>query len=326
MIVTDVKWKRSDGVMINGFYMDKYLVNNLLGLPKYINKAYDCVGIVSGHGKVRIGKSTMAQQVGFFIAWMMAGGRMVLDPKTNQIIKIIPPKKEVMFNLKDNIVFSPKELVEKAGKLPRNSVIIYDEGRAGLESARAMEQVNKGMQDFFQECGQYGHIILIVLPNFFRLHEDYAVARSLFLIDVWADKNFNRGYFSFYNEVQKEKLYFFGRDKRGILAKYQSAKENFWGKFTAWSPIDKDEYDKKKKKALEDKQLSRRNDKWVKQRNFFLYLLHTYAKMQWTKIANAYNDYSGEDTTPEMFQHAIDKIMDDAETKAKIDEWILSKL
>lgn len=326
MIVTDVKWKRSDGVMINGFYMDRYLVNNLDGLPKYINKAYDCVGIISGHGKVRIGKSTMAQQVGFYIAWMMAGGKMIIDPKTNQIVKIVSPKREVKFNLKDNIVFSPKELVEKAGKLPRNSVIIYDEGRAGLESARAMEQVNKGMQDFFQECGQYGHIILIVLPNFFRLHEDYAVARSLFLIDVWADKNFNRGYFSFYNEVQKEKLYFFGRDKRGILAKYQSAKENFWGKFTAWSPIDKDEYDKKKKKALEDKQLSRRNDKWVKQRNFFLYLLHTYAKMQWTKIANAYNDYSGEDTTPEMFQHAIDKIMDDAETKARIDEWILSKL
>jgi ABC-type xylose transport system permease subunit len=44
-----------------------------------------------------------------------------------------------------------------------HSVLVYDEGRAGLDSARAMENINKAMQDFFQECGQYGHVIIIVL-------------------------------------------------------------------------------------------------------------------------------------------------------------------
>lgn len=37
--------------------MDEFLAINLMGVPKYLDKSYDCVGIVSGHGKVRIGKT-----------------------------------------------------------------------------------------------------------------------------------------------------------------------------------------------------------------------------------------------------------------------------
>lgn len=40
-----------------GYYMDEFLGINLMGVPRYLNKSYDCVGIVSGHGKVRIGKT-----------------------------------------------------------------------------------------------------------------------------------------------------------------------------------------------------------------------------------------------------------------------------
>ena len=36
-----------------GYYMDEFLAVDLMGIPKYLDKAWDCVGIVSGHGKVR---------------------------------------------------------------------------------------------------------------------------------------------------------------------------------------------------------------------------------------------------------------------------------
>jgi hypothetical protein len=62
-----------------GYFMDNYLVQNLLGVPKYLRKAKDVVCIVSGHGKVRIGKSTMASQVGTFLAWLIAGGEIELE-------------------------------------------------------------------------------------------------------------------------------------------------------------------------------------------------------------------------------------------------------
>jgi len=40
-----------------GFYMDENLATNMMGVPKYLRKAWDVVGIVSGHGRVRIGKT-----------------------------------------------------------------------------------------------------------------------------------------------------------------------------------------------------------------------------------------------------------------------------
>ena len=46
-------WKsKKTGEMINrvGFYMDEYLAINLMGVPAYLKKAWDVVGIVSGHG------------------------------------------------------------------------------------------------------------------------------------------------------------------------------------------------------------------------------------------------------------------------------------
>jgi intein/homing endonuclease len=44
------KWRK-------GYYMDEYLAINLMGIPKYLAAAWDVVGIVSRHGKVRIGKT-----------------------------------------------------------------------------------------------------------------------------------------------------------------------------------------------------------------------------------------------------------------------------
>ena len=318
MKVTNIKGWDKNGNPQTGFYMDGYLKTNLDGVPGFLKKGYDCVGIVSGMGKVRIGKSTHAIQVGAYLAWRLAGGEIkchqeVINDKQKWIIdEITNPKKQVRYTLKENVVFSAGQMMDRAVKLYKkygpNQVIIYDEGRQGLDSARAMESINKGMEDFFQECGFMGHIILIVLPNFFKLHEDYAIARSLFLINDYADRQFNRGYFSFYNEYQKEKLFYFGKKRIGVRAKYSATTHNFYGRFSGWTPFDRKEYDNLKKKALAAKRRTRQQAKWKKQRDGALYLAKKYSKVSNQTLSEELSVVSGQKISPRSVDYAISNI------------------
>ena len=322
MQVTDIKWVHKNKAGVEdprtGFYMDEFLAMNLSKLPNYLNKSWDTVGIISGHGKVRIGKSTLAQQIGYYIAWLLAGGRMDLNPKfgynENEKKWFVGryPKKKVNFNLQENIVFSPQELMDKAASLykkyGKNQVIIYDEGRAGLDSARAMQAINKIMQDFFQECGMYGHVILIVLPNFFKLHEDYAVSRSLFLVDVYADKNLNRGYFSFYNEKQKEWLFHMGKKKIGTTLKYYGTSPSFAGRFTKFLPLDDEEYNEAKRNALKKKELQKTERKWKKQRDALIYLYKRDTECTHEQLAKEMTVICGFPISTRMMEHGYNSM------------------
>lgn len=318
MKVTNIKGWDKNGKPQTGFYMDGYLKSNLDGIPSFLNKGYDCVGVISGMGKVRIGKSTHAIQIGAYIAWLLAGGRMdvhqeVIDNKQKWIVdKIVNPTKEVRFKLKENIVFSAEQMMDRATKLYNkygpNQVIVYDEGRQGLDSARAMESINKGMEDFFQECGFMGHVILIVLPNFFKLHEDYAIARSLFLVNTYANQQFQRGFFSFYNEYQKEKLFYFGKKRIGVRAKYMATDPNFWGRFTGWTPFDKKEYELLKKKAMLKKRKTRQQARWKRQRDAAIYLVKKYSDISNLTISQELSVVSGQKISPRSVDYAISNI------------------
>lgn len=314
-----VKGKLKKGEQRDGVGIDGYLKANLDGIPSFLKKGYDCVGIISGMSKVRIGKSTLAiGTVGTYIAWILAGGRVKCHQETrdNKEVWITDsvrlPKKQINWNLKENVCFSAEDLQNTAFKLynkyGKGQVIVYDEGRQGLDSARAMESINKGMEDFFQTCGFMGHVILIVLPSFFKLHEDYAVARSLFLINVYADKNYNRGYFSFYNEIQKEKLFYFGKKRIGVRAKYTATNHNFWGKFSSWFPFDKDEYEKLKEEAMKKARLKKSNVKYKKQRDACMYLLKKHAEMSSIDISRELSIISGSRISERMIRYAISGI------------------
>lgn len=304
IVCQDTIWTDKFGKKREGFYMDGYEVSNYISIPRYLDKGYDCVGIVSGHGKVRIGKSTKASQTCYLIAWLLAGGKLKIRVDKDNKWEVLvnkPPKNGVKFNLYENVAFSAEDLMNKAfglyKKYGKHQVLLYDEGRQGLDSARAMESINKGMEDFFQECGFMEHVIIIVLPNFFKLHEDYAVARSLFLIDVFADSQFRRGYFNFYNDLQKEKLFFFGKKRIGIRAKYAAASENFWGKFGTFLPFDKKEYEEAKKKALMKKRLTRQQQKWKKQRDALIYMYKRDTEKKNVEIAAEVSALSGQKVT-----------------------------
>ena len=79
VIVTDIKYRIKSGELKQGYYMDGYLAQNLQPVPEFLKKDFDFIGIITGSGKVRLGKSTFAVQIGYFIAWIIAGGRMNLE-------------------------------------------------------------------------------------------------------------------------------------------------------------------------------------------------------------------------------------------------------
>ena len=153
-----------------------------------------------------------------------------------------------------------------------------------------------------------GHVILIVLPNFFKLHEDYAIARSLFLINTYADQQFNRGYLSFYNEYQKEKLFFFGKKRIGIRAKYNATNSNFWGRFSGWTPFDKKAYNLLKKKSLLAKKRTRIQKKFKKQRDGALFLLKKNSDLTYDSIAQDLASVTNQKISSRTIKYAISNI------------------
>jgi hypothetical protein len=264
-IVTDYEWESKDKkgniTKHKGFSMDGYEAESLYDVPKYLDKNRDLPIIVSGRANVGTGKSTKAFQIGLYLAWRLAGGEQnLIRNERGRFIntKIIKsPDKPLNFSL-NNVVFSPEELVDKAKSLPKRSVIIFDEGRQGLSSRDSMSALNRLLETFFEECRVLNHVIIIVLPNFFKLGEEIATARSMALIDCYEDENFNRGYFAFFNKIQKEWLYFLGKKKLGATQKYFAAKPSFSGRFTSFFPFDKDKYENMKIEALKKKTLGSR--------------------------------------------------------------------
>ncbi len=295
MIVTDII-RQKGNKKVRGFYMDGFLKENLDIIPdKILPKDFDAVLIVSGSGDVRVGKSTIGAQIGSYLAWRIAGGiqETERDSKGKLVIKKFePPKKDINFSL-NNMCFSPSELMKKAKAFPEHSVLIYDEGRAGLDSKRAMDTINKTMENFFQTCGMYGHVIIIVLPNFFKLHEDFAVIRSIFLIDVYTKELTKRGFFRAYNRGQKEYLYYVGKRKYLTTSqRYRSTYPSFMGKFTSWFPFDREEYIKRKKEAI-NKQEVEKSKKFMAQRDALFYLLQKFSILDPPTIAKMQFGLSG---------------------------------
>ena len=294
--------------------MQGYLKQNLDPIPAFLKKKWDVVGVVTGRGLVGCGKSTMACQIGLYIAWILAGGE---QDDTGKIIK--SPTGPLNFTL-NNFAFNPEELMEKAKSLPAHSVIIYDEGLEGMDSMSVMKQVNQAMAQFYQRCRTFGHVIIVVLPNFFKLHEDYAVTRSLFLVDTYPDKDFNRGYFNYYNPIQKEKLFFFGKKRIGITAKYSAANFVFWGRFTNFFPFDRDEYEKLKQAATNKKRLSKLQVRLKKHRDAgFVLLKH---ELHWNdaKVAKTITESSGEELLEETVAHACVEFDKEEKTKLLVSE------
>lgn len=223
-------------------YLDGYLVPVLETLIYNIKKDWDFVIVITGDRMVRTGKSVIGLSIGAYLADKLN------TPFTGA-----------------NVFFDSQSMMNYARVAPKNSVLMFDEGREALASTKAMMAVQRDLLDYFSECGQLNHIFIIILPDFFGLKEDMAVARSEFLINVYRREvpkqidlynngekkevvSFERGYFELWNREKKKNLYDIARATH--IKSYSKVPPNFRGRFTNVYPIDEEEYRELKLKAL----------------------------------------------------------------------------
>ena len=210
--------QKSDGMFINDGV--KHSVDIL---ARNIQKDMQFVGLYSGDGTVRNGKSTCAQQHAYYYSW--------------KISKLTG--KNIPFTM-DNIVFRAEDLIKKAFKLPKYSCIILDEGDD--LTAHYFSHLSKNLKKFFRKCGQLNLFIILILPDFFELPSNYALIRSNFLINVHFLDEFTRGYFKFYGPKSKKNLYLYGKRWKD----YDASPADFPGKFIHLYTVDEEIYRKAK--------------------------------------------------------------------------------
>lgn len=229
------------------YFIDGYLAMQLDTLIYNVKKDYDFVILITGDRTVRVGKSVLAMTICAY-----------LSMKMNSI------KMENRYEIKD-IYFDNKDMMAEAFKKPKYHINHYDEGREGLAANKAMKSMQQDLLDFFAECGQLNHIFVIVAPDFFKLSEEIAVARSEFLINVYRKEtpkmidlyktgkkipvvSLDRGRFEFFSRKRKQTLY----DKATSTRRksYGLVKADFTGSFSNQYPLGEEEYREAKKEAL----------------------------------------------------------------------------
>ena len=211
----------------DGMYMDAWLHKNLELLASKISHDMTFLGIIfSSTLEVGTGKSVLATQIGE--AWT----------------EIVNKKYNLNINYDvDNIVWRPKDLIDRAFKVPKYSYILLDE----WEDSSYWSELGMTLRKFFRKCRQLNLFIMCIIPNWFQLPLSYATSRSIFAIDVKFTDTLDRGNFSFYNFPSKRALYVIGKRTHN----YWASKPTFNGKFGDGYGVNDVEYRKKKLEDME---------------------------------------------------------------------------
>lgn len=231
----------------DGFYMEGYLKENLDIFAKKIADDQMFVIVITGSGFVRVGKSVLAQQIGYY-----------LNHKVNELHKT-----NNKFDIK-NIIFKGNELQEKAFQMPKYSVITLDEGDDLVE--HYWSKLAKDLRRFFRKCGQLNQFVILVLPDYFELPRSYAITRSMCLINVKYVGEFDRGFFDFYNFEQKKQLYLKGKK----TSDYKCVPASFSGRFANAYTINEEEYREKKRKDLEEQEENEKDNKELENKKLWM--------------------------------------------------------
>lgn len=226
---------------IAGFPMNRLLKKQLDYMILNVVDDWDFTLLICGEGEVRIGKSTLAQQISTYWTWSM----------------LHLHNKKLPHSVKENMVFVGADLIKSGNKLGRNhmySSLIFDEAGADLEGIKAMKATTQAVRDYLRECGQYNMLNILVLPEYFDLPKGIAISRSIAMINVYwlpnADGKFERGFFKFYNKPDKKWLYLKGKKDLD----YNAHKETFYGQFPRFYTYDEKEYKQAKREALKNRE------------------------------------------------------------------------
>jgi len=234
------------GQKSDGRYIDETLYSNIKILAE---KAKDdmtfLIFFFSSTLEVGTGKSVFASQVAD--AWTYAVNEHL---GTN-----------IPFDI-NNCVFKPKDLIDRAFKVPKYSAIVLDE----WEDSHYWSELGITLRQFFRKCRQLNLLIICIIPNFFQLPLGYAISRSVAAIDVKFGNGFERGYFDFYNFNQKKELYIKGKK----FHNYSAASPSFQGVFANGYAYDEVEYRKAKYKDMveSDEEDKRPTEKQIRAKLF----------------------------------------------------------
>jgi hypothetical protein len=254
------------GQQTDGRYFDETLYENLKILAKKITDDMTWLGIISSSTlEVGTGKTSFATQI--------LEAYLDLVRQAHGIDNRLTMK---------NIVFKPNDLIERAFKVPKYSVVLVDE----WEDATYWSQLGMSLRQFFRKCRQLNLFIIIIIPNFFQLPRQYAISRSIFFIDVKFEGEFERGYFDFYTFEKKRELYIRGKKNED----YKVVHPNFRGRFTKGYAVEEDEYRKAKLRDLAEEELTKDKLDPKKMRADLFYKVYSNLKGKVTmeSLANAF--------------------------------------
>lgn len=210
-------------------YLDGKLKIRLDFAKAQIKNNNDCVGLIEGpEGS---GKSSVAGNI----------MRYMTNDKFDPKVQLIGSDYQ---DALDKL-----EMVEDKGAL------MFDEGNAFFLATETMTREHRDLHKIFSIFRQKNLFVLIVLPSFFRLGSYFAVDRSKFLLRTYL-RDGKRGYFAYYGDKRKGKLYRLGRK----FYDYNVVKPTIRGRFTQCMTLENPEYKNFKLKTLKEA-FSRAKDK-----------------------------------------------------------------
>lgn len=187
------------------------------------NKKFDNLIIIDGDEGY--GKSTLATEIGYYVAYEM-GRRFSVN----------------------NIFFNVDEMTEYA-RTNKEQVIIWDEAALGGLSSQWQSKVQQILTQLLMVARKKKHFWIFNIPKFYKLNEYIMVDRAIGMIHVYARNETQLGRFVYYSKRQKEKLYMdFKRKKQRNYKKYKTLHGSFPDVMA--DLIDEEEYDRKKDEAI----------------------------------------------------------------------------
>jgi hypothetical protein len=204
------------------YFMDGWLKENLDFLVKRKNRGFDNVLLIDGDE--RIGKSTFAKQIAYYMA-----------------------KQTGTTFTHENIFFDIEEM-QKFAKDTRKSMIIWDEAALGGTADNWQDENQKRLIQLLTTCGKYHHFFIFVIPQFDRLKYYLAISRSIALLRVYSPNRLDRGFFRCYGKNKKKEVYMAEKEK-----KEADCFPSFYGRFpdTHGMLIDEDAYEARKDAAIQ---------------------------------------------------------------------------
>jgi len=229
--------------------IDSFLAEVIATIVWNTKKDSDGVIIVSGDRQTGTGKSVLTQTMAAFSSYLK--NKWEMNKNSFQI---------------SNIHFDSAEMIKDVLDKPNMCDFIYDEAYNSLSTGKTFLKAQQDMLDFFTECRFKNNIYFIVLPDFYELKENIAVARSEVLVNVYRTSHtlkkdfigdgimrnltvFDRGQFKCWNRPAKNLMHDFYRTTR--RKSYSTIKPTFPpGQFTNQYPFGKEEYEQMKYDAL----------------------------------------------------------------------------